>query len=410
MPERPKGVDSKSTVSLWHRGFESLSLRHFIKKFRSLFFYARQTFLRTIYRRGTFATLIQANSIAKGYEIFQLGQGNGSRAPDSAIGIKPVAPEFQIKIWRKIMNEDELPMKLDLKANLKVDSKDAAGCINKLIETISAACSWLAAGREPIVEAKADTKATLIRAAAVEPLMKTLGITKEEAVALVFRSEQRELCQSIRQQRNIEAIVQGAMFMLPESVNEQPVDEDWTADFFEQCKNVSNEKMQSVWSKVLAGEVTHPGSFSRRTLSFVRKLSQREADLFTKFCSLVWSSEPSGSMFAIYSHIDELWNYGITYDDSCELDSLGLLRFNTDSSMIFEWNTGGERLSYFEESYNLRPVNSNSLTNHVRALLLTGLGRELAPISGAQKNEEYKLYAIKWLKDIGIHVEPSGSI
>ena len=27
MPERPKGVDSKSTVSLWHRGFESLSLR-----------------------------------------------------------------------------------------------------------------------------------------------------------------------------------------------------------------------------------------------------------------------------------------------------------------------------------------------------------------------------------------------
>ena len=33
MPERPKGVDSKSTVSLWHRGFESLSLRHFMKKF-----------------------------------------------------------------------------------------------------------------------------------------------------------------------------------------------------------------------------------------------------------------------------------------------------------------------------------------------------------------------------------------
>jgi hypothetical protein len=34
MPERPKGVDSKSTVSLWHRGFESLSLRHTESHFR----------------------------------------------------------------------------------------------------------------------------------------------------------------------------------------------------------------------------------------------------------------------------------------------------------------------------------------------------------------------------------------
>jgi uncharacterized membrane protein len=39
MPERPKGVDSKSTVSLWHRGFESLSLRHFIKRFVNLPFH-----------------------------------------------------------------------------------------------------------------------------------------------------------------------------------------------------------------------------------------------------------------------------------------------------------------------------------------------------------------------------------
>ena len=43
MPERPKGVDSKSTVSLWHRGFESLSLRHFNKKFGKLPFYTLPT-------------------------------------------------------------------------------------------------------------------------------------------------------------------------------------------------------------------------------------------------------------------------------------------------------------------------------------------------------------------------------
>jgi hypothetical protein len=37
MPERPKGVDSKSTASLWRRGFESLSLRHLKKSSACLF-------------------------------------------------------------------------------------------------------------------------------------------------------------------------------------------------------------------------------------------------------------------------------------------------------------------------------------------------------------------------------------
>jgi Protein of unknown function (DUF2806) len=308
------------------------------------------------------------------------------------------------------MGEDLLPIKVDLKANLKADSKDIAKCFNKLLATIQAPFSWWAKNREPVSEAKAVTKAARIRVKAVHDLMANYGLKKEEAEALVLRTGHRDLLQSIRQQRNIEAIVQGAALVLPEAVDGQPVDEDWTADFFEQCKNVSNEKMRSVWSKVLAGEVARPGSFSRRTLSFVRQLSQDEADLFTRFCSLVWSSGPFGSMFAIYSHIDQLEIYGITYDDLCALDSLGLLRFDTDSSIFFEWASGGEQLFYFEESYNLRPVNSGSLNDHVRAILLTGLGRELAPISGAQKNESYKVYAIEWLKAIGIHVEPFDSI
>ena len=263
------------------------------------------------------------------------------------------------------MNEDQLPMKLDLKANLKVDSKDAAGCINKLIETIRAACSWWAEGKEPIVEAKADTKAALIRASAVDPLMERLGITKDEAIALVFRSEQRELCQSIRHQQNIEAIVQGAVPMLPESVSDQPVDEDWTADFFEQCKNVSNEKMRSVWSKILAGEVAQPRSFSRRTLSFVRQLSQHEADLFTRFCSLVWMHDISRRMFVIYGDIKQLNTHGATFVDLHDLDSLGLIRLDLNMSFTFDWASADMRLLYFEESYSLRPVNSDSPKNKV---------------------------------------------
>lgn len=91
MPERPKGVDSKSTVSLWHRGFESLSLRHFMKKFINQSFCTLTNLFANDYRRGTFARLIQANYIASGYQIFHSGQRMGieRRIPRMELSLLP---------------------------------------------------------------------------------------------------------------------------------------------------------------------------------------------------------------------------------------------------------------------------------------------------------------------------------
>ena len=99
--------------------------------------------------------------------------------------------------------DDHLPIKVTVKA----DTKDASKLFEKLIDTIKAPFSWWAKTREPVTEAKAEVDAALIRARAIEPLAKELGITKEEAIFLVLRSEQREAFDRIRQQKNIESIV-----------------------------------------------------------------------------------------------------------------------------------------------------------------------------------------------------------
>jgi hypothetical protein len=62
-----------------------------------------------------------------------------------------------------------------------------------------------------------------------------------------------------------------------------PVDEDWIARFFETIKDVSSEEMQQLWSKILAGEVVRPGSFSMRCLETVRNLGKQEAEAFHDF-------------------------------------------------------------------------------------------------------------------------------
>src|SRR5712691_8920424 len=78
---------------------------------------------------------------------------------------------------------------------------------------------------------------------------------------------------------------------MPESVSDKPVEQDWVSRFLEDCQDVSNEDMQTVWGRLLAGEVTKPGSFSFRTLATVKMLRPEVANLFTRLCSFVWLNQ-----------------------------------------------------------------------------------------------------------------------
>ncbi len=71
--------------------------------------------------------------------------------------------------------------------------------------------------------------------------------------------------------------------------NSEP-DHDWTARFFSDVQDVSSQEMQSLWAKVLAGEVGRPGSTSLQTLSILRNLDQATAGLFRTLCSACVSS------------------------------------------------------------------------------------------------------------------------
>ena len=281
----------------------------------------------------------------------------------------------------------EDPNMIPVKIDVKTDSKDVADVTKKLIDTIRAPFSWWAKGREPIAQAKAETEAMLIRAQSIEPLVEALGITKEEVTALVLRSDQRDYYEKIRHQKNIENIAQHASEMLPNQVSDEPVDPDWTAEFLENCKNVSNEEMQSIWARILAGEVVQPGSFSKRTLAFVKTLSKQEASLFTKFCNLVWQHSEHNYLHVALADDKLKDNFGISYLDLTELDSLGLIKH--DSSTSFNWESPKVSfMSYFGEPFFLYPKNPNGKIA-INVIVLTKLGASLLSISGASRNENY---------------------
>lgn len=100
-------------------------------------------------------------------------------------------------------------------------------------------------------------------------------------------------------------------------------DFDWFMRFYEAVGNVSDEEMQRVWAKILAGEVNKPGSFSLETLDVVRNLSKQDAELFTKICKHCIQASSFGLYLPRYDNYLE--KCGITYSEVLRLDEIGLI-------------------------------------------------------------------------------------
>src|SRR6202453_2433377 len=74
-------------------------------------------------------------------------------------------------------------------------------------------------------------------------------------------------------------------------VDPAPVAQDWSRHFFSSSQDVSDEDIQKIWARILAGEVTRPGSFAKRTLDALRLIDKQEADLFAALASICFISE-----------------------------------------------------------------------------------------------------------------------
>lgn len=242
--------------------------------------------------------------------------------------------------------------------------------ITKLIETVANAVGILYEPTNIVRKAKAEAEASVIKAQG-----------DIEAKELTLRASRRLDALEFRRQKNIEAIVKKATEQLPESVSKEKVEEDWIAQFFNHSQDISNEEMQLIWARLLAGEIEKPGSFSLRTLQLVRVLRQSDATLFRRFCNFIWNNQMH---FYSHSTLDILGRKGIGYGELINLESLDLISLN-------EVSFGAEpgetlELNYIGKQYSL---NAEGRLPRLPMYPLTDIGRELAPICGAEPDQEY---------------------
>jgi hypothetical protein len=171
-----------------------------------------------------------------------------------------------------------------------------------------------------------------------------IGVNDQE---LIQRARIRLLNREVEGQLNIEAIAEQAEAMLPSTVSEQPVSDDWRRKFFLEAEHICDKDLQLLWGKVLAGEVGSPGSYSLRTLEVLKHLSKHEAELFRIFCNM---SFRDGWMVKVDGDINRILEpYGLNFNSILMMRNAGLIyegdtlmrdwsRFDKLTSMVLENN------------------------------------------------------------------------
>ena len=184
----------------------------------------------------------------------------------------------------------------------------------------------------------------------------------------------------------------------------QPVsmDFDWFFRFFEAAGSISNEDMQRLWAKVLAGEIREQGSFSLRTVEVLRNMTAREAQVFQRACRLVLS-ETDGAQFLFCD--DSIGNYdlnekhGLSTGDLFLLEECGLVNAFCINNIMELENGAGGFISYSGQMLLIEPKDDERHSLHYKSYPLSRAAAQLLPIVWDGEHDDYIIELGKLLKD-----------
>ncbi|MBI3741790.1 MAG: DUF2806 domain-containing protein [Chloroflexi bacterium] len=247
--------------------------------------------------------------------------------------------------------------------------------VAKLIETVSSGIGVLYEPRRIRERAKAEVDAAKIKMkGAIEIQM------------LATRASYRANAQEARRQRNLEAIIKKASQQLPSEVSNEKVEEDWTAQFLNYAQDIGNEEMQTIWARLLAGEVTHPGSFSLRALNVVRLLQPKDAKTFRRFTDFLWIIDNEFIQVQIPLTTDQLLERnGLSYSAVLHLLTLGLISMH--SNLLIKSETGTMTANYHGDEFIL---SGDRVKRGFEVRILTDVGKELVRLCDRIPVIEYR--------------------
>lgn len=221
--------------------------------------------------------------------------------------------------------------------------------------------------------------------------------------SLSGKLEQQKKAEEIQQEININKtifLVEEELSRSQQEPENEDIESDWLYRWRDYAKATNNEELRRFWAQTLAGEIKSPGSFSLRTLEFIKNLSNDEALAISKLGPFVINR----SIFKC----TYLEKQGINFKFLLQMDDLG----------IVNGVQGGEiaSLELCLPSSEIKEY-SKILVNRGRVLVIEGedpnkelslacyqlslIGEEILSLGDFSADEEY-------MRDVGEQIKRQG--
>jgi hypothetical protein len=293
---------------------------------------------------------------------------------------------------------------------------DLTKAANTLIEKISGALGGIfkpfqirrvtkAEAEADIIRANGQAESDIIRATAQREVDIIRATTQIEITALERRALTRFFAEEGKKEYNIESIMSKALPQVTEQARSDQVEDDWIVNFFGKCRLISDEEMQTLWARILAGEANSPGKYSKRTVNLLASLDKSDAEKFSRlccFCIYIADDENGEFVPLVYETDDSIYiDHGINFMTIAHLESVGLIHFS--SLPTYARRCLGQKvfLQYFENKMWIEFENPEVNEVKLGQVLFTQAGQQLAPICGAQPQPGFLEYVMEKWKSFG---------
>lgn len=223
--------------------------------------------------------------------------------------------------------------------------------------------------------------------------------------------------QTIKKIKNQSKVAEIAVANAPKETDfsmQSGVNEEWFDRFMDSAGFVSAEEIQLIWGKILAKEFENPGSTPSNMIRILSEITPTYAQAFRKICSMKTTiigvddnGNPQNATHKVIvpylQNKDALNEIGLTFKMLTELDTFGLIKFNTISGYVLEG---------FEEKLVLLYMNEKTIaiTNYkkneipIGNVILTSAGECLMNITQVETISNYSKMIEKYLEHNNIKI------
>ena len=241
-----------------------------------------------------------------------------------------------------------------------------------------------------------------------------LALREDSAFRDAAASVQRnQIAREVRAEVNVSKALLSAEAILeddPQTPPEGKVDDDWLFRWRDAASTVSSEELQTLWGRALAGEIKSPGSYSLRTLEFLKNLSHEEALQIAKVSPFVINGDVISR-----GNKQLLDSEGITFSFLLHLQDLGVVSGVEAVGIKRTWGSvAKEKFEQALVSYNRVLIVTHEGVNkkiELEVYKLTLLGRQILRLGSFQPHEIYlrnigqailkqgfKVYIARWIQ------------